>query len=104
MATHALTRHLVLVGFMGAGKTTIGAEFCASLGSSSSTWTADIESNEGKSIAELWRDRGEDWFREQEAVWLALSLDARRDSVIALAAARSRPRSSASTSKARSSS
>ena len=26
MATHALNRHLVLAGFMGAGKTTIGAE------------------------------------------------------------------------------
>jgi 3-dehydroquinate synthetase/shikimate kinase len=32
VATHALNRHLVLVGFMGAGKTTIGAEVARRLG------------------------------------------------------------------------
>ncbi len=32
MATHALNRHLVLVGFMGAGKTTIGSEVARRLG------------------------------------------------------------------------
>ena len=32
VATHALDRHLVLVGFMGAGKTTIGAEVARRLG------------------------------------------------------------------------
>jgi shikimate kinase / 3-dehydroquinate synthase len=32
VATHALDRHLVLVGFMGAGKTTVGAEVAARLG------------------------------------------------------------------------
>ena len=32
MATHALNRHLVLAGFMGAGKTTIGAEVARRLG------------------------------------------------------------------------
>jgi shikimate kinase / 3-dehydroquinate synthase len=34
VATHALNRHLVLVGFMGAGKTTIGAEAARRLGRS----------------------------------------------------------------------
>jgi len=32
VATHALNRHLVLVGFMGAGKTTVGAEVARRLG------------------------------------------------------------------------
>ena len=32
MATHALDRHVVLVGFMGAGKSTLGAEVARRLG------------------------------------------------------------------------
>ncbi len=44
-------RHLVLVGFMGAGKTTIGAEVAHRLGREFVDVDRDIESNEGKSIA-----------------------------------------------------
>jgi len=69
MAT-ALGRHLVLVGFMGAGKSTIGAEVARRLGRELADVDAQIERAEG-SIDGIFQERGETAFRELEGRYLA---------------------------------
>jgi shikimate kinase / 3-dehydroquinate synthase len=67
VATHALNRHLVLVGFMGAGKTTIGTEVARRLG------RAFVDTDEVLDVHML--DHDEPAFRaaEAEAVRSALA-------------------------------
>jgi 3-dehydroquinate synthetase len=64
-----LERHLVLVGFMGAGKSTVGAEVARRLGRPFVDVDAEIERAEGP-IAEIFASRGEAAFRELEARYL----------------------------------
>jgi shikimate kinase / 3-dehydroquinate synthase len=62
----ALGRHLALVGFMGAGKTTIGAKVARRLGRAFVDLDAEIEQREGTSVAEIFERRGEAAFRAHE--------------------------------------
>lgn len=57
---------LALTGFMGAGKTTVGKLLAARIGWPFVDVDAVIESNTGQSIAELFQQHGEAWFRELE--------------------------------------
>ena len=66
MATNALDLHLVLVGFMGAGKSTVGAEVAQRLSREFVDIDAEIERAEGP-IAQIFAARGEAAFRELEA-------------------------------------
>jgi shikimate kinase/3-dehydroquinate synthase len=66
VATNALDQHLVLVGFMGAGKSTIGAEVARRLGRPFVDVDVEIERAEGP-IADIFATRGEAAFRELEA-------------------------------------
>ena len=84
MATHALNRHLVLVGFMGAGKTTVGREAAARLGRRFVDIDADIEQNWQLPISELFARYGEQEFREIEANELRVYLNVIDPLVIAL--------------------
>jgi shikimate kinase/3-dehydroquinate synthase len=81
-AVGALDRHLVLVGFMGAGKTTLGAEVAARLGRDVHDFDAEIETK--LSIPEYFAKFGESKFRELEAGWLPIALGRRDPSVIVL--------------------
>jgi shikimate kinase/3-dehydroquinate synthase len=83
VATHALDRHLVLVGFMGAGKSTIGPEVARALGREFRDIDAAIEAQEG-SIAELFAEQGEAAFREIEAAFIRHECDRREPAVIAV--------------------
>ena len=83
MATHALNRHLVLVGFMGAGKSTIGPEAARRLGREFLDIDAAIEARDGP-IAELFAARGEAAFREIEAEFIRREVDRREPAVIAV--------------------
>lgn len=74
MAT-ALDRHLALIGFMGAGKTMLGAELAARLGRGFVDVDDEIERGTGLPIAEIFAQRGEADFRRLEE---AASLDALR--------------------------
>jgi shikimate kinase/3-dehydroquinate synthase len=67
VATHALRRHLVLVGYMGAGKTTIGEEVARRLGRGFHDVDAEIEREAGLSVAEYFGELGEEAFRAAEA-------------------------------------
>jgi shikimate kinase len=60
------TPGLYLVGFMAAGKTTVGRSLAEELGWCFVDIDTDIEMQEGKMIAEIFRERGEDYFRELE--------------------------------------
>lgn len=57
---------LVLTGFMGAGKSTVGPLLAARLGWPFLDVDSQIESAHGASIAELFARHGEPWFRDVE--------------------------------------
>ncbi|HUY72693.1 MAG TPA: bifunctional shikimate kinase/3-dehydroquinate synthase [Gaiellaceae bacterium] len=75
MPLNALARHLVLVGFMGAGKTTFGREAAGRLGREFLDLDRAIEERAGKAIPELFAERGEAEFRriEEHAARVALA-------------------------------
>lgn len=61
------TPGLYLVGFMAAGKTTVGRSLADELGWCFVDIDSDIESQENKTIADIFRDHGEAHFRELES-------------------------------------
>ncbi len=60
------SRHLVLVGLMGAGKTTVGAACAARLERPFVDTDDVVEANTGTSVAELFATQGESSFRDLE--------------------------------------
>lgn len=82
MSEPAAPERVVLVGFMGCGKTTVGALVARALGWEFHDMDAILEARLGMSIAEAFRLRGEPWFREQETA-LARDLASRTRAVIA---------------------
>jgi shikimate kinase len=59
-------RNLVLIGFMGAGKSTIGRLCASRLGFRFVDTDAEITARAGQSIAQLFQEQGETAFRELE--------------------------------------
>jgi shikimate kinase/3-dehydroquinate synthase len=84
MPLNALGRHLVLVGFMGAGKTTFGREAAARLGREFLDLDRAIEERAGKPIPELFAERGEAEFRRVEEHAARVALASPEPSVISL--------------------
>lgn len=84
MAPHALNRHLALTGFMGAGKSTLGAEVARRLGRGFIDLDREIEARTGIPITELFARDGEPAFRALEESVAASVLDAPEPAVIAL--------------------
>jgi shikimate kinase/3-dehydroquinate synthase len=72
---NAIGRHVVLVGFMGAGKTTFGRDAALRLGREFLDLDKAIEERAGKTIPELFEERGEAEFRriEEHAARVALA-------------------------------
>ena len=62
-----ITDKIFLIGFMGSGKTTAGRKLASRLGWSFIDLDELIERDNGKSIAEIFAERGEDWFRTAES-------------------------------------
>jgi shikimate kinase/3-dehydroquinate synthase len=83
-ATHALGRHLALVGFMGAGKTTLGQEVADRIGRRFLDLDREIERDAGSTIPEIFTRRGEEEFRELEQVAAIEVLRSERPSVVAM--------------------
>ncbi len=84
MASH---RAVFLVGFMGAGKTSVGRELAARLGWRFVDLDDRVEEREKKSVAEIFRDSGETAFRKAETLALRAlleELDHERPTVAAL--------------------
>jgi shikimate kinase/3-dehydroquinate synthase len=80
----ALDRHVALVGFMGAGKTTLGAEVAQRLGRRFVDLDRELEKSVRRTIPELFEERGETEFRVLEAELTIEALRNERPAVIAL--------------------
>lgn len=71
-------RAVVLTGFMGAGKTTVGRLLAEELGWGFRDLDVEIERDSGMTIAEIFRQHGEIEFRAREMQALARMLDGER--------------------------
>jgi shikimate kinase len=67
----AAKQNIVLTGFMGTGKSEVGKQLTAFLGCKFIDTDIEIEKAEGMSIAQLFADRGEPYFREREKQMVA---------------------------------
>jgi shikimate kinase/3-dehydroquinate synthase len=77
-----MSRAIALAGFMGTGKSTVGAELAAQLGMPFVDADVELERREGRTIAEIFSADGETYFRARERE-LLLELSEREDIVIA---------------------
>jgi len=64
---HALGRHVALIGFMGAGKTTLGAKVAERLGRTFLDLDRELEKSVGRSLPWVFEELGEAQFRVLEA-------------------------------------
>jgi len=65
-----LNKNIILVGFMGSGKTTIGKLLAAKLNMNFIDTDAEIEKQEGLLISEIFEKKGEGYFRQLESNFL----------------------------------
>jgi shikimate kinase len=68
-------RSIVLVGLMGAGKSTIGRRLAQKLGRECTDADAEIERAAGKTVPDIFRDHGEAYFRDGERKVIARLLE-----------------------------
>jgi shikimate kinase/3-dehydroquinate synthase len=80
----ALDRHVALIGFMGAGKSTVGAEVAVRIGRPFVDLDDVIEAQTGQTIPVIFESRGEAAFRELEERAASAALESRQPAVIAL--------------------
>src|SRR5204862_3770251 len=77
-------RHVARVGFMGAGKSTLGAEIAERLGRRLVDLDRELERAAGRALAEIFEERGEVEFRVLEAQATIEALEHERPAVLAL--------------------
>jgi shikimate kinase len=82
---NALTPRILLVGMMGAGKTTIGRLVADRVGWEYRDSDADVEAMTGMTVPELFAREGEAAFRRAEAAVLAAACDDSTPSVVSVA-------------------
>jgi shikimate kinase len=68
-------RSIVLVGLMGAGKSTVGRRLAQKLGLDFTDADAEIERAAGKTVPDIFRDHGEAYFRDGERKVIARLLE-----------------------------
>jgi 3-dehydroquinate synthetase/shikimate kinase len=83
-APNALDRHVALVGFMGAGKTTVGADVAERLGRPLVDVDREVELATGTTVAELFDQHGEAAFRRHEERQALAALERPEPSVVTL--------------------
>jgi shikimate kinase len=66
-----VAEHLLLVGMMGAGKSTVGRLVAARLGRPHLDTDMEVERSAGESVSAIFSTRGEGWFRLEESRVLA---------------------------------
>jgi shikimate kinase / 3-dehydroquinate synthase len=84
LVTSPLTKHVALIGFMGAGKTTLGEEVAGRLGRPFRDVDREIELSLGTSIKSFFAEHGEEAFRVRESAKTVSALRDARPSVLAL--------------------
>jgi len=77
--------HIVLVGMMGAGKSSVGRALARRLDRMLLDSDEMIEAREGRSVREIWMDDGEPVFRELEAAVLTDAIASPTPSIVAAA-------------------
>jgi len=82
--TNVSPEHLLLTGYRGCGKSTIGSLLAAGLSRNFVDTDLEIESKAGKSIAEIFSESGEAGFRDLESWQIANLISLPAPSVIAL--------------------
>lgn len=75
--------HIALIGFMGAGKSTIARRISEHYGLQLVDTDSAIEHDEGMSVAQIFERKGEAYFRQRETEMLARALESSVPSVIA---------------------
>jgi shikimate kinase len=78
-------RHLVLVGMMGSGKTTVGRRVAAALGRRLRDSDEEVEARTGRTVREIFETDGEPAFRVEEARALVEALADPEPAVVAAA-------------------
>ncbi len=78
-----MSPRVVLIGPMGAGKTTVAGLLGQSLGLAVRDTDQDIEATQGRSVSDIFVDSGEDEFRDLEAAAVATAV-AEHDGILAL--------------------
>jgi shikimate kinase len=61
-----MKENIVLVGFMGTGKSATGRRLANHLCMQFVDMDKEIEKEQGKTISQIFKDEGEEWFRERE--------------------------------------
>ena len=74
--------NVVLVGFMGSGKSTVGRVLAERTNRSFVDLDDDIAADAGRSVAEIFADEGEAGFRQREAQSLRRAMN-KRDLIVA---------------------
>lgn len=77
-------KHIILIGFMGAGKSTMGKLIANKVGCTFIDTDAYIEKKEGRSIQDIFADDGEGYFRNAETEALRELLKSDKQYVLAL--------------------
>ena len=78
-------RNIVLTGFMGSGKSSVGKELCKILGYEMIDTDAEIEKQQGTTISEIFEIRGEQAFRDMETDYVReLSVSGRTRMVLSV--------------------
>lgn len=75
---------IVLLGYMGSGKSTIGKYLSTKMNTPFIDLDSYIEEKEKMSISQLFDTKGEIYFRKQEGIYLKEILDSKSDYILAL--------------------
>ena len=75
---------IVLLGYMASGKSTIGKILAEKMKISFIDLDTDIEEKEKMSVSDVFKEKGEIYFRKQEHVYLKELLDKKEDFVLSL--------------------
>ena len=75
--------NIVLIGYMGCGKSTVGRKAAKALGYTFLDTDSLIEKEEGMSIAKLFEEKGEDYFRNKETEVIKRLIAGEKGNIIA---------------------
>lgn len=75
--------HIAFIGFMGAGKSTIARRIAEHYGLNLVDTDSAIEQEEGMSVTEIFKQKGEGYFRQRETEMLTHALESSTPSVVA---------------------